>query len=228
MAGTLPTWSAIKMRFFFDSITSKSYWQYVLLSRSGTESVLAIFGGIWLIVETLDFFKVYTRDQYASYAFLIFLGISIFGSILLRRPIRSISLDFPQLDFSVEIRIADLFNVSGAVMISTNTMYEADVAGGKIAPDSLQGQFTGRYFTGSQDKLLEQIREALKPVSGSPPYPMGTTIPINTHGKTFYFTAMAELNEQGNARSTVEDVRKRCLSSKLSPKSNLFSCNNIL
>lgn len=196
------------MRFLLDSITSKSYWQYVLLSRSGAESVLAIFGAFWLIIETLDFFKVYTRDQYGSYAFLIFLGLSVIGSIIARRPIRSISVEFPQQDFSVEVRIADLFEVSGAVMVSTNTMYEADVAGGKIAPDSLQGQFTARYFTGSQDELLGQIREGLKDVSGAPPYPMGTTLPINTHGKTFYFTAMAELNEQGNARTTAEDVSK--------------------
>lgn len=196
------------MRFFLDSITSKSYWQYVLLSRSGVESVLAIFGSFWLIVEILDFFKVYTRDKYASYAFLIFLGLSIFLSIIIRRPTKSISLEFPQQDFSVEVRIADLFEVSGAVMISTNTIYEADVAGGRIAPDSLQGQFTARYFTGGQDKLLDQIKKALRQISGSPPYPMGTTIPINTHGKTFYLTAMAELNKQGTARSTLEDVRK--------------------
>ena len=36
---------------------------------------------------------------------------------------------------------------------------------------------------------------------------MGTTVPINTHGKTFYFTAMAELNEQGNAFTTPDNVR---------------------
>jgi len=136
------------------------------------------------------------------------LGLSILLSIIMRRPTKSISLEFPQQDFSVEVRIADLFEVPGAVMISTNTIYEADVAGGKIAPDSLQGQFTARYFTGGQDKLLDQINEALRQIPGSPPYPMGTTIPINTHGKTFYFTAMAELNEQGTARSTIEDVRK--------------------
>ena len=196
------------MRFFFDSITSKSYWRYVLLSRSGVASVLAIFGSIWLIVETLDFFKVYTRDQYGSYAFLIFLGISTLVSLILRRPLRSVSIDFPQQDFSVEVRIADIFDVSGAIMISTNTIFEADVAGGKIATDSLQGQFTARYFTGGQDKLIDQIQVGLKQISGLPPYPMGTTISINTHGKTFYFTAMAELNEQGNARSTIEDIQK--------------------
>lgn len=194
------------MRFLLDSITSKAYWQYVLFSRAGAESILAIFGAFWLIVETLDFFKVYTRDEYGPYAFILFLLLSIALAIIFRRPTKSILVSFPQNDFSVEVRIEDLFEVTGAIMISTNTDFEADVAGGKISPDSLQGQFTARYFTGNQNALLEQIRDALKGVPGSAPYPMGTTIPITTHGKTFYFTAMAELNEQGNASTTPEYV----------------------
>mgnify|MGYP006440810263 FL=1 len=36
---------------------------------------------------------------------------------------------------------------------------------------------------------------------------MGTTIPIHTHGKTFYFTAMAELGENGNASSSISDIK---------------------
>ena len=35
---------------------------------------------------------------------------------------------------------------------------------------------------------------------------MGTTIPINTHGKTFYFTAMAEIGEKGNASTTLKGI----------------------
>lgn len=92
-------------------------------------------------------------------------------------------------------------------MISTNTDFEADVAGGKIHPDSLQGQFTAKYFPGNQNELLEQIEEGLEELEGEPQYPLGTTIPITTHGKTFYFTAMAPLNEQGNAATTVEYIK---------------------
>jgi len=195
------------MPFLIDSITSKAYWQYVLFSRAGISSVLVIYGAFWLIIETLDFFHVYTRDKYGHYAFVLFLLLSIAIAIVRRRPTKSILVSFPKNDFSVEVRIEDLFQVSGAVMISTNTDFEADIAGGKIAPESLQGQFTARYFTGDQKALLSQIRDALKSVSGSAPYPMGTTIPITAHGKTFYFTAMAELNAQGNASTTPDNVR---------------------
>ncbi|MES2650020.1 MAG: macro domain-containing protein [Bacteroidota bacterium] len=194
------------MKYIFNSILSKAYWRYIF-SLDGLKSILAIFGIIWLIVETLDFFQVYTRDKYASFAFFVFLIISILVSILLKRPIKSISILFPEHDLTIEVRIANLFDLSGATMISTNTFFEADVAAGKIAVDSLQGQFTAKYYTGSQIELIKCIKEELSFLDSASPYPIGTTIPIHTHGKTFYFTAMSVLGEGGNASSSISQVQ---------------------
>lgn len=196
------------LKYFFDTISSKSYWQYVLFSKAGLGSIFAIFGSLTLLIESLDFFSIYTKDKYAPYAFLIFLFLSIIFSVSLRRPIKSISIKSPNHDINVEVRIADLFDVSGATMISTNTSFESDVAGGRIAVDSLQGQFTARYFTGNQTELIAKIQEGLSKLRITSPYPMGTVIPINTHGKTFYFTAMADLNEHGNASTSVDNVKQ--------------------
>lgn len=193
------------MKYILSSISSKAYWRYIF-SLDGLKSILAIFGIIWLIVETLDFFRVYTRDEYGSYAFFIFLILSIIFSILLKRPVKSISIPFSEYDVSIEVRIENLFDISGAAMISTNTDFEADVSGGKISVNSLQGQFTARYFTGNQNELIKSIKEKLDGINDSSPYPMGTTIPIHTHGKTFYFTAMATLGEGGNASSSMADI----------------------
>lgn len=194
------------MKYFFNSILSKAYWRYIF-SINGIKSILAIYGFIWLIIESLDFFNVYTRDQYANYAFFIFIVIATLISILLKRPIKSILIPLKGHDFNLEVRIADLFDVRGTAVISSNTVFEADVASGKISVNSLQGQFTAKYFTGNQNKLIEDINEELKEIDGDSPYPMGTTIPIHTHGKTFYFTAMAVLGENGNASSTVTDIK---------------------
>ncbi|MFH6988417.1 macro domain-containing protein [Flavobacterium collinsii] len=193
------------MKYILNSILSTAYWRYIF-SFEGLKSIFAIFGTIWLIAETLDFFKVYTRDQYGSYAFFIFMVLSVIFSILLKRPIKSISVSFPEYDFSIDVRIADLFSLSGATMISTNTQFEADVAGGRIAVDSLQGQFTAKYFTGNQIELIKNLQEKLAALNTTTPYPIGTTIPIHTHGKTFYFTAMSTLGEGGNASSTISEI----------------------
>lgn len=195
------------MRHFWETLTSKAYWQYVLFSRAGLESIFAIFGFFYLSVEVLDFFSIFTRDKYAPYAVFIFFCFSILVSISIRRPIKSIFVPVGKHDYGVEVRIANLFDVSGAIMISTNTVFESDVAGGKISPDSLQGQFTAKYFTGNQNILISQIAQALQQTNGTAPYPMGTIVPITTHGKTFYFTAMAELNAQGNATTNLEYIK---------------------
>ena len=196
------------MKYFWDSITTLAYWKYALFSPSGLRSVLSAFGAIYLFIEALDFFGLYARDKYASYAFLMVMGVSIVVSTLLRRPLTSTIVNFPQKDFSVEVRIGDVFDASGAVAISTNTAFEADVAGGKIHADSLQGQFTVRYFQGKQDELEAIIQKGLgqAKVDGEGRYPYGTTVPVTTHGKTFYWFAMAELNEQGNASTTPQAV----------------------
>lgn len=196
------------MKNFLNTITSLAYWQYVLFSRSGVKVVFAIFGGIYLMVEILDFFHIYTRSEYGSWAFIAFLILSVLIAVAVKRPIKSVSIPLPAGDGAIEVRIADIYDASGAVLVSTNTSFEADVASGKIAVDSLQGQFTARYFTGNQDELIKRIGEELSKVEGSTPYPIGTTIPITTHGKTFYFMAMAQLNENGNASTTLHEVKK--------------------
>lgn len=196
------------MRYFLETIKSWTYWRYVLFSVPGMRSLLAIYGAIYLLVESLDFFNVYTKSKYAAYAFLIFIVVSAVLAIISRRPIRKISIKLPQKDVFIEVRIGDLFDVTGAIMISTNTVFESDVAGGKIDPNSLQGQFTAKYYTGNQNTLISAIDAELKKLSGSAPYPMGTVVPITTHGKTFYFTAMATLNDRGNAASTPGDVEQ--------------------
>lgn len=194
------------MRYFLETIKSRTYWRYVLFSFSGMRTLLAIYGAFYLLVESLDFFNVYTKSKYSSYAFIIFIVLSAVLAVLSKRPIRRVTVKLPQKDVLVEVRIGDLFDVAGAVMISANTVFESDVAGGKIDPKSLQGQFTAKYYTGNQNVLISAIAEELKNVSGGPVYPMGTVVPITTHGKTFYFNAMATLNDKGNAASTTNDV----------------------
>lgn len=201
----------MNLRYFWDSIRSKAYWSYAIFSRSAAAAYLGIFGALYLIVESLDFFKIYTRDEYCAYAFPILFLISLVILLILRRPVTSINIKWSQRDTRIEIVIGDIFDSDGAIMISTNTVFEANMSGGRIAPDSLQGQLTKKFFTGRQNELVDWINEYLDRQGGVAPYPMGTTVPVVTHGKTFYLTAMSQLNEQGNASTTPKKVRKALL-----------------
>lgn len=197
------------IKYFFDSISSNAYWSYIFFTKTGIESIFSIYGICYLIIESMDFFGVYKKEQYATFAFIIFLLISIFISILVRRPIKSIIVTSPNKDFNIEVKIADIFELTGAIVISTNTEFEIDVAGGKISPASLQGQFTAKYFTGNQNELLKIIKTKLRAYKKSKGknYPYGTIVPIMTHGKMFYFTAMAEFNSNGNAFTSIDNIK---------------------
>jgi len=132
------------LRYVWDTVTSVAYWKFVLFSWHGLRSILFVYGSIYLIVESLDFFDVYARDRYASYAFLLFLALSALLSAVIQRPTKSVIVTFPKKDFSIEVRIGDLFDAAGAIMISSNTVFEAKIAAGKLSPASLQGQFVSR------------------------------------------------------------------------------------
>ncbi|TPI65520.1 hypothetical protein FJ420_11585 [Mesorhizobium sp. B3-1-3] len=200
------------MKYFFSSIRTWSYWRYAILSIDGLARILAVLGGIYLLLDMLDFFSMYTRDKYSGYSFFVVLGFAVVAALLSRRPISRISYRIPKKDFSYEVLIGDLLESPATnIVISTNTTFDTDIASGLINPDSLQGKFTNKYFLGKTVELDKQLTASLKGLafdehsSGKGKkrrYPVGTVAKVSTHGKTFYLAAMAELNEEGTAKST--------------------------
>lgn len=196
------------MRYFWASVKSKAYWKYAVWSLSAGAMYLSVFGAFYLLVEALDFFKIVTREEYFAYAFPILCLISAVVVLIIRRPVGSVKIKWSKRDTGIELKIADIFEMPGAIMISTNTEFEADVSGNRIAIDSLQGQFTGKYFAGRQNELIERIETQLERLDEAAPYSMGTTVPVVAHSKTFYLTVMSKLNADGNASTTPKNVRK--------------------
>lgn len=159
---------------------------------------------------------MYTKDKYSRYTIFAILATSLIITVATRRPVSRISYKTPKRDFSIEVVIGDLLETKCSnVVISTNTTFDTDMASGLISPDSLQGQLAFRYFNSNTAEMDRQISESLKGVecfdhpSGrgrKKRYPIGTIAKLQAHGKTFFFIAMSELNEDGNARSSVRMV----------------------
>ncbi|MGD1816207.1 MAG: macro domain-containing protein [Pleomorphochaeta sp.] len=194
-------------KYILNTFLSKDYWHYILFSKDSFSSILSIFGIIYLFIESLDFFNIYTRDEYVPYFFIIVFFISVIISILIKHPIKSIKINVKNKNFIIEVKIADLLeSKSGIVVISTNSKFEVDVDKGKIDINSIQGQFTSKYFAGNQNILQEMINNYVKNNSIQIPAPMGTVIPILAHGKLFYFTVMSNLNDKGNSYSSLDSI----------------------
>jgi hypothetical protein len=200
------------VNYLLSSVRTLSYWRYALFSLGGISRILAIMGGIYLLLEMLDFFGMYTRDRYSNYAFFVVLAFAIVAAVISRRPVTKVTYRVLRKDFTFEVLIGDLLETpSPNVVISTNTTFDTDIAGGVISPDSLQGKFTNKYFAGNTNELDKQLNAALKGVAFEERqggkgkkrrYPIGTVAKVGAHGKTFYLLAMSELNDEGTAKST--------------------------
>lgn len=204
------------MRYFLKSISTFSFWRYSLFSKGALVSIFSISGAIYLAIEMLDFFSMYTKDRYSRYTIFVILAASSLITLTTRRPVSRISYKIPKRDFSYDVVIGNLLETKCSnVVISTNTTFDTDIASGLISPDSLQGQLAFRYFNSNTAEMDRQIAESLKGTESvehpsgrgkKKRYPIGTIAKLEAHGKTFFFIAMSELNEEGNARSSVRMI----------------------
>lgn len=192
-----------------------SFWRYALLSREAFAKTFAIIGALYLLLEIMDFFGIYTKDQYSAYAVLPMIGLAIVYVIVTRRPITRVAYKQPGKDYVIEVKIGDIFAGDNDVVVSSNTTFDTSMANGLISTDSLQGQVATRFFQADTDEIDRQLASELAHVKSKErndapgkraEYPIGTCARVRSHGRTFYFVAMSRLNEKGTARASLRDV----------------------
>lgn len=203
------------MRYFWKSLLTISFWRYALLSREAIAKIFAIVGVLYALLEMMDFFRIYTKDQYSGYAVLPMVGLAVLYVIVTRRPVTRVAYKQPGKDYIIEVRIGDIFAGDNDVVVSSNTTFDTNMANGLISTDSLQGQVATRFFQANTDEIDRQLEADLKHVEGRErndapgkriEYPIGTCARVRAHGRTFYFVAMSRLNEKGTAGATLRDV----------------------
>ncbi|MGY6637957.1 MAG: macro domain-containing protein [Erythrobacter sp.] len=203
------------MKYFLRSIATFSFWRYALLSGEAIAKIFALVGAQYAIMDMADFFSIYTKDNHSRYAIIAMLIIAVFVVAVRRRPITRFCYKVPGKDFSIEVKIGDLFDGENDVLVSTNTTFDTDMAGGLIDADSVQGQVATRFFNANTLEIDRQIALDLASVQGTPradapgkqtEYPIGTVARVKSHNRTFYFVAMSRLNAQGTASTTLRDI----------------------
>jgi hypothetical protein len=203
------------MNYFWQSIKTRSYWKYALLSTDAVKTFFAVLGAVWLLFEMMDFFKLFDPEKLPVYSFFILIFVSLVLVICTRRPISRIRYKVSGKDLQIEVRIGNLFDYKGQKVISTNTTFDTDIANGVIAAGSLQGQFTNTFYP-QQIQALDQILDnALVNIASThypkisgkdKKYPMGTTVRINIGTEIFYLLAMSDLNFNNTAQTTLDNV----------------------
>lgn len=205
------------MNYYFRSFKTKSYWAYALLSIDSIKTFMAVVGGIWLFIDILSTSKAINKDQFHLWYLIPIALVGVFIVIITRRPVKKITYKYPGQELKIEVRIDNLFDIAGQKIISTNTTFDTDIANGIISLNSLQGQFTEKFFPGSLsaldailDKGLDELKytEVEKQSGKKKRYDFGTTVKFNLSGQFFYWFAMADLNPSNNAKTTLKNVQK--------------------
>lgn len=206
------------MKVLLSSYGSTSYWRYVFLTPATGWVLLQSLGAVWLAVESLSFFNESLSDTLIN-SWPLFLIISAIAVLWSRRPVVKISERLIGRDINLEIRIADLFSIEGAKVISTNTTFDSDINPDRISPKSLQGQFTEQHYDdiAHLDRDLEaaldgeEFEELRDGRAGKIRlYSLGTVAKIRPRGKTHYLVALANMNRAGVAQANFSDL-KVCL-----------------
>jgi hypothetical protein len=201
-------------KHWLHSIRTFSYWRYTLFSKDSIKTFFSVWGVIWLLVETAEFFKL-GDIKLKAYGYH-FLALAIVIVVWTRRPLTRICYKLPGMDVKIEIRVVDIFKVPGEIVISTNTTFDTDMQSRLISENSLQGKFTQQYYDGNIGHLDSDLNQALaaapsQQVAGpgkTKKYDIGTVAMVKVKGRIFYLLAMADMNQHGNAQSNKQFIKQ--------------------
>lgn len=202
----------MKITNTFPLFTSINYWKYIIYDRKTLETFFTGLGILWVIVSITDYF--FSTQPITGW---LFFSLTFLYVLWARQPQNFIIERLNGRDLEIKIIIGNIFEIPGARIISTNTTFDTRF-GNVIAKDSLQGQFTIKYYNDIShldydlNKALEKIEheEVSELKVEKKKYPIGTIAKLRAKEENFYLVAIAHLNEHGATQTTFEDV-KDCL-----------------
>lgn len=166
-------------------------------------SFLAAFGTLWLVVEPASLFfpHVFTWG-WPGYLVLILASVAI--ATYRSRPRDSISRPIPPTDVSVNVRVGDVLDQTGNVIVASNDVFDTEFAEEIISPASLQGQLLVRFFNGDHTELDREIAPSLANAQGEEDvdkefgkrirYPVGTVAIVRREHTRYFLPAIARMS----------------------------------
>jgi len=173
--------------------------------------ILGALGTLITIICIVDFSvifpKLWQRILLVFTMFAIAFGVAIVKTILTK----SVSVDLGSGRKGI-IEFGDLFAKGKRIVIPVNDSFDTKVDEIVITKNSVHGQFVRKIFEGTREELDLLIEKQLKNISPQGVYgdeksgkkkyyPLGTTIPVEQNGKTYYLFALTHFKgnrEEGN------------------------------
>jgi Domain of unknown function (DUF6430) len=206
-----------RLSLVFSDFFTRSHWLNIILTKKTFDDVFAAVGKIWLLINVTSLFLPTTKP-YLSDNLYLFIGVIFVMAIWVSRPRLSVINNVKNCDMQIEIQVGNLFDFRGAYVIGTNSTFDVDTSTGVISPESLQGQFSSRFYKNNFSELDADLERALNGlkydelndgrVGNKKRYPLGTVAQLKKSKKIFYMTAIANLNSHGSIEdSSFENIQ---------------------
>lgn len=185
--------------------------------RSVSEVLLQFLGGLLIVIQITDYFS--PNPEWTAFVKSCWWLVCSAALLLAAHRIyskRSVEARIGGTDIEVEIRIGNVLNQKGAIVVGSNTTFDTSLEDQTISRTSVQGQFTERYCpnVAELDHKLAQALQAIpstnrdrtdKPYGKVKEYEFGTVAPVEISGHKAYFVVIARLNSDRVASSTADE-----------------------
>lgn len=164
-----------------------------------TGIILGVFGTLVTIICIIDFNQIFPELwQRIAVVFAIF-AVAFIAAFVKTFLTRKVSVDLGSGRKAV-IEFGDLFAKGKRIVIPVNDSFDTEADDILISKKSVHGQFIRKIFKGKKKELDLLIEEQLKDISPcgyysdgkngkKKYYPLGTTIPVEQQGRTYYLLA---------------------------------------
>ena len=196
-------WSC-KCRFVLKNTLKR--WRQIL------STILAILGTLLTVAESV--FRMFNTniiyEWMHQYVFFL-ITISAIAGFCVNRVRLKYEYTLRGTDINVTLKISDVLNNVGAIVIPTNTTFDTLMEDEFISVNSVQGQFQKKFFDNNLHTLDDLIDKGLEGIayemierkaSKQKRYPLGTVSKVTFSGKHFYFVAVVDINEFGKPINT--------------------------
>jgi hypothetical protein len=196
---------------------SRSHWLNVVFTRKTFDDTFAVLGKIWLLINVTSLISPAAKSYLSETPYLL-IGVMVLIAFWVSRPRLSVLSNVKNCDMQIEIQVGNIFDFRGAYVIGTNSTFEVNTNTGIISPNSLQGQFSSKFYRNNFPELDADLEKSLKEsqfdeladgrVGKKRQYPLGTVAQLKKANKIFYMVAIANLNSHGSIdNSSFEDIQ---------------------
>jgi len=192
----------------------------------GTRRGLAVFAGtalaaFGLLAALVQLYAaLWPKSNINQTATVVVIACLIVAAATYRAwPRRFLRREFHLPDIGVTVKVGDLFEQPGHLVIGFSDTFDTDTTDGKIiSPGSVQGQFLQRVYSGDRDRLDNEIEHALSGATKVSEelsadkagklrrYPIGTVATLGMPAQRYFCVAYSYMQNNLIAKSSVNDL----------------------